>query len=328
MKRFEFTSTMAPITVPMDFTIMEEKRILFSMDCYYKESWEDFARIWDTDCKELMKKVGLVIFKPDAFVSRNVDEILNYICKLGFYPISYMSFRYSRHMIRDFWRYQFNTFTRQCVDILDDIYTFSDSLCVLFYTNKDFEYPTSEILSELKGPSDPLERKSYHIRSKSNVSSRILNSIHTSDEPADVIRDIGVCFNDDERSRLLQMAYDFKNVKINLKKYINKMYEKITYKNLSYTDSLSKIMLEIQKETNFEGKDYIRRYVDRELHIEQVSWTVLKKIIKNKDLYIDLWDLILVISEIIETKYSTVDRIFPEQRSLYFYVKLMGVLKY
>jgi len=112
--------------------------------------------------------------------------------------------RFERHSIHALWRYQWNMATPQRRALQEQIMTCFDSLVIVVRMARPIRVPTTVYLTDLKGPSLPADRKPEHLRTLLDSSNAILNFVHTADEPADVIRELGIYLDTAQRAACLR----------------------------------------------------------------------------------------------------------------------------
>lgn len=190
---------LAAVEVGERLTLLPDKRRLFAVDTYFREAYTDLC-----DDLALLRRAALVVLKPDALVGRRIVPCLELLRGHGFRPVAARTFAYDRLLIRETWRYQFNVASDDRIDVVDLLLTASPSLMVLLWDERPREAcPASVRLGALKGPSDPQLRRPGQLRHELGVVTALFNFVHTSDEPADVVRDLGLLLDRADRRRLL-----------------------------------------------------------------------------------------------------------------------------
>ncbi|WP_344651713.1 hypothetical protein [Cryptosporangium japonicum] len=117
-------------------------------------------------------------------------------------------FRVNRWAVRALWQYQWNTATRDRREMADRYMSATDSLVlVLRVTDESTEWACTE-LTRAKGGSDPLRCRPGQLRHALGTLNQQLNLVHSADEPADLIREIGICCPAEERSALYTALAD------------------------------------------------------------------------------------------------------------------------
>ena len=179
-------------------TLVRCKRDIMGVDPYFREAWAQAKRSWPGD-PGILHQIGVIIFKPEAIAGRRMIPALEACASHGFVPVAFRRFRFDSRAMRELWRYQWNTVTVDRIRLATYLNSFCDSLMVVLNDHTDSVIlPCTVRLSNLKGPCHPAFRNPRQLRSVMNSPNPVLAMIHTSDEPVDVLRDIGVIFGLDE----------------------------------------------------------------------------------------------------------------------------------
>ncbi|MFL6161962.1 MAG: nucleoside-diphosphate kinase [Jatrophihabitantaceae bacterium] len=188
---------------PARLTVSATKARLFSVDTYFVEAWQQLTEL-TPDPLEFAHRHGIVVLKPDACAGRRGSAIINWLAEHGFEAAYCARLRFDRHSLRALWRYQWNMATPQRRALQEQVMTSFDSLVVIVRRARPIRVPTTVYLTDLKGPSLPADRKPEHLRTVLKSTNAILNFVHTADEPADVIRELGIYFDTAQRSACLR----------------------------------------------------------------------------------------------------------------------------
>lgn len=186
--------------IPDVLSISPDKRQLYAVDTYFNETWEDVQRELP-DQLQPMDRIATLVLKPDAFAGRAAEASLNWLASHGYDVLHSRKFRFNRFSIRGIWEYQWNIATRARKDVVDDLLQAGDSVYLVLRNGNSA--CASRELASMKGSSAPSKRKPGDFRFDISGPNTLLNFIHTSDEPADIIREMGVFFNADERREIL-----------------------------------------------------------------------------------------------------------------------------
>lgn len=193
-------------TVPPVLSRVARKREAFAGDPYFRDAWDDFRAVHGTrpEAQRLLHRVAPLVLRPDTMAARGGARVVNAVRALGFVPVAFRSFRFDRHITREVWRYQLNIATRERIDVMDMIMPSGPSLYVLFRHAGRSAMPACTRLSEAKGPSLPEGRRGHHLRRIAGpAQASVLTYVHVSDEPADILRELGVLFDRADRMALL-----------------------------------------------------------------------------------------------------------------------------
>lgn len=188
-----------------------EKQAEFANDFYFRECWPDFLEVWGVDPHLRLQSVALLCAKTDAVVARRLRPMLQYAVERGFRPIGVERTEFSRHSMREIWRYDWHVYP---VDRLDFSTLWFSACPTLTFILRDIQpipgIPASVRLSDLKGGPVLALRRPGDMRSVLAPPNRILNFVHIPDEPADIVRELGILFERTRRTRLLsRLAADF-----------------------------------------------------------------------------------------------------------------------
>ncbi|MET2715285.1 hypothetical protein ABXV03_06000 [Streptomyces harbinensis] len=192
--------------VPEWLSRERRKRDIYPGDPYYRDAWDDLTALLGAgrDTAERLHRVAPLIVKADMVAVRGGAGLLPAVRAAGFVPVAWSRFRFNRHITRELWRYQLNIATRERIDVMDMIMPVGESLYILLRDTVESEVPATARLSEMKGPTRPEDREPHHLRWIPGAArASVLTYIHVSDEPADILRELGVFFDGPERRRLL-----------------------------------------------------------------------------------------------------------------------------
>lgn len=188
------------VRIATGLSLLPAKRELFALDTHFREAWPDLE-----PARPLLHRLALVVFKPDALVGRRIGPCLELLGEHGFRVAAARTFTYDRLSIRETWRYQFNIASRDRIDVVDVLLTVAPSLLVVLRDERPLDgCPASVRLGSLKGPSEPALRRAGQLRYELGVLTTLFNFVHTSDEPADIVRELGVLLGADERRQLAE----------------------------------------------------------------------------------------------------------------------------
>jgi hypothetical protein len=110
-------------------------------------------------------------------------------------------------VVRSLWYFQWNLATAYRRRIAD-LFTMTVPALLLVIRKDGTDRPVSTLLTELKGPTDPGRRRPGELRYELGRFSFLLNLVHTADEPADVIRELGLHLDYATRGEVLRQALD------------------------------------------------------------------------------------------------------------------------
>jgi len=141
--------------------------------------------------------VAALILRPDAIaggVARNVFPMLR---RHGFEPVVVRSVHVGATRAESLWRYQFNVATPQRQALLGRVMSMGESL-YLIVRDRSIRVcaPATVHLTYLKGTAVVSRRKPGHLRTIAGPGvANLLSYVHVSDDPADMLREMAVLFD-------------------------------------------------------------------------------------------------------------------------------------
>ncbi|MFL6161958.1 MAG: nucleoside-diphosphate kinase [Jatrophihabitantaceae bacterium] len=186
--------------IPSWLSAMPDKRALFAADTYFRECWEDLLEAFVEPEHEL-PELATITFKPDAFAGQVVEPALRWLVAKGFRVVAARQVMFDRLTIRGIWYYQWNIASRDRKDVVDELLGAGPSLLVALQLPGRPD--ATRHLSRIKGPAVPAHRRRGQLRHALASPNTLLNFVHTADEPADLVRELGVFFPSNCRRELL-----------------------------------------------------------------------------------------------------------------------------
>ncbi|MGQ9366538.1 hypothetical protein [Azospirillum sp. ST 5-10] len=186
-------------------TTVDTKVRYYGGESYFRESLADAGLVLGDGAVRLLQELTVLVFKPDAVVGRRIPVALEFLHRRGFTPLFARPFAYGRLHLREDWRFQLNQLTLDRMRLNTLLAGMSPSLMVVLRDETPPEHrrvPASVRLQMLKGPSHPERQTAEHLRFALRSWSRLLKFVHAPDEPADLVREIGILFDGDDRRAL------------------------------------------------------------------------------------------------------------------------------
>lgn len=191
-------------TLPEFLTHIAAKRGYFASDPYFCEPWGEVLERWGGEgARVRLWNHGAILLKPETAVAGLLAPALQLVRELGGRIVCAQSVRLDRRAIRDEWRYQINKASPERVAAMDLVLQSAPALYVLVSLPGGELRPAALRVSELKGPSAPDKRQAFHWRRRlGGVQDPMVNFFHAPDEPADLVRQWGVLFDGEARTRI------------------------------------------------------------------------------------------------------------------------------
>jgi hypothetical protein len=185
----------------------------YARDISFREAWTDLAACWGDEAEEILSRRAFVLFKPETVLLRRLEEASAELVRHGFAPVLWRLVRLDRNLVRGVWRYELAEAPLATLAAVDVVAT--AGVCLLVGLRDDRPEPgrwASARLASLKGPTRQEERRPGQIRYRLRSPAVLLNFLHTPDEPADAVRELGVLFAADERLELFRELREARDV--------------------------------------------------------------------------------------------------------------------
>ncbi len=194
--------------LPEWLSCLPEKLEAFEQDQAFLAGWATIVELdtrGDFDLNDLWG-LGSVLFKSDSVLRGNVALGVDLLSAAGFVARDARVLSFDAARVRELWRYALGRLTEQRIALLARIMSYAPSLYVLLTACEASDaVPTTIRLTTFKGEAIPELRQSDQLRAAMGApQSAMLNFVHTADEPADLVRELGLFFAEDERRALLR----------------------------------------------------------------------------------------------------------------------------
>jgi Nucleoside diphosphate kinase len=187
-------------------TVLEDKIRYFNGEPFAREAMRDLVElVGENRVLGLLLTHGTVLIKAESVAIRAAERIDQRIRAAGFTPVAVRPLRLDRTTIRLLWLYVLNGATLDRLDLLDLFKPAAASILLFCRDDRVDEnaIPAAVRLQRLKGPTMPGQREPGQLRYGLGPDNRLLNFVHAADEPADVLRELGVLFDRAERRALI-----------------------------------------------------------------------------------------------------------------------------
>lgn len=186
------------------------KLALYHRETYFRDGLADLDRAvarHGGDPSTFHESAALMIVKPDGLHHGVTPTILRVLDNWGFTVAWAGRVDLERHVWRELWRFQLNVATTRRLDFNDHLFS-EPGVLLLLRRPESRDLPASVELASRKG-SATIERQSPDcLRAELGQPHRVLSLIHVADEPADVIRELGLLLARRRRRLALDAVLD------------------------------------------------------------------------------------------------------------------------
>jgi hypothetical protein len=191
--------------VPDWATGLPAKRTLFDEDTYYLECWDDLSELFTAaQLRTFCERTSFLLVKPEALLTGRLPAIVDWLHGRGWVVGASWQVPASRHVQRGLWRYHWNAVTSQHRAVVDLLFAACPALLLLVRPERELTISATAALAAEKGPSKPHRRRAGELRANLGAYNGYLNFVHSPDEPADLIRELGVLVPAAERIAMIE----------------------------------------------------------------------------------------------------------------------------
>lgn len=184
-------------------TRMPNKARLYEHDTHFRESLSQAQAAFGPRIAEVLWRSALMIVTPDGLATAQLGVICEYLAGHGFSVVALEPLQFDRLLWRELWRYQLARATLDHLAVNDLILRAGPALILLVRSEDGHDLPATVRLTSLKGKADPAHQVPGTLRSILHQSTYLCSMVHCADEPADLIRELGVLVDSPTRRGLL-----------------------------------------------------------------------------------------------------------------------------
>ena len=181
------------------------KAELYGVESYFREGHDSVVRVLGADAGAFLRRTALLVVKPDGMRTGKLLPVREFLTRSGFAVAAVADVTYHRHLWQGLWRYQLTSATVDRLAV-NDIVLRGPALLLLLRDEAPTGVPAAVRLSGLKGSANLSRQHAGSLRAVLGQPNRVLSLIHVADEPADVVRELGVFLDAPRRARLLAAA--------------------------------------------------------------------------------------------------------------------------
>ncbi|HEX8743230.1 MAG TPA: nucleoside-diphosphate kinase [Thermoleophilaceae bacterium] len=291
--------------IPASLSCLPAKRALFAVDSYFRDAWEDACDRIGPGLDDFLRVHGLLLVKPDAVAGRRLDATLRWLAERDVAIVAAERCRLTRRTIRALWQYQWNLATRDRRDLADLLMPSVESLVLLLRPRAGQprgDVPFTLILNEMKGPADPEARAPRHLRHSLGNENYLLNFVHTTDEPADMVREIGVLFEPAARRRIYEAARDGRDAAEDARRQVDELHRQVAPQDLSLAGALERLVARARARPPSRERDELLATVERARSGAERDWRGLRALADRAHVPLERWDQIALGTHLMNAK--------------------------
>lgn len=187
-----------------DLTKIDRKAECYRRETYFRESLADAREVFGKELWDIVRDSALLMMKPDGLAAAKLPAVHSFLGEHGFHIVGAEPVRLDRLVWRELWRYQLTSATLDRLAVNAHLFTRGEALVLLLRSDPGHPEPATVRLSGLKGSATLSAQRPGTLRSRLGQPNRVLSFLHVADEPADLLRELGVLFDREDRVRAMQ----------------------------------------------------------------------------------------------------------------------------
>lgn len=279
------------------FTIFGSKKNYFSTETYFRESFFDGYEVIGDNFADLMVRTAVVVLKPEVFASGKARAVISLIEKYDFRLKAFSTVKYDRLKIRETWRYQYSEATIDRMSLVDHLYCLGDAMILFFEdTSSVIRMPASARLHKLNGASEARLRTADNLRSIIRIPNGVIRLFHIPDEPADIIREMGILFEREQRLSLYnQLRSDSRADNKLLNEAVTELESQHPLHDFSLDTAWNNIIASSNDEKFISEIENLKEQVEKQ---EIVGWDDVYSLLKKHNC--SIYDILTVASYVLK----------------------------
>lgn len=184
-----------------------EKFDTFAEDADFTQGLRWARETLGADPAPVLRRHAFLLIQADCIARRATGHCVTFVEQHGFQPVHTVRVHLTPRTVGALWYYQSDNSTADDCIISELVCGRTDSLLLLLRDEApEPGTPASLRLTRLKGPARPERRMPGHLRSEIGAQLPPVVLIHTSDEPADLIREAAIICGPSARELYSKMA--------------------------------------------------------------------------------------------------------------------------
>lgn len=269
------------------------KASLYARETYFREGLADAQRCFGSDFEALCARSALLMVKPDGLMAGKAAAIVDFIRAHGYSIVAVESPTLTPHHWRELWRHQLTSATLDRLAVNDLVFR-HPALMLLLLDDGRAPWPATVRLSTLKGPSDVTQQSPDCLRYRIGQPNRVFSYFHVADEPADLLRELGVLLDGPARRRVMGALRQGR-----LAPQDDQRWREVVAcssrnaRRLDAAEAIERVAraLETHPGENTAARTHLHEDLERMRQGQKIAWLAFADALARTQAGVDLWDL-------------------------------------
>lgn len=292
-----------------------EKLNCYAADDYFLRGWATLTELdrRGTFALERLWTLGSVLFKADTVLRGNGLRGIRFLQQHGFEIRAVREVAFPDQRVEQFWHYSLGRLSRERVELLKHLQRKSSSLYLIVESGGVGDrLPCSLRVTELKGQVELARRHTGCLRcAMGDPQSAFFNFVHTADEPCDLVREIGLLFDEAQRRDLILDAVSDSNP--DAEGLYRELMTRGPHSDLDFSQAVGRVSRQVRSAeglSNTERDDFLAA-ANRLHQTGYTSWLRLRQSVLGRGIQVDDTDDMVIAAGLVVMKQKTITQRFP-----------------
>ncbi|QMU71832.1 nucleoside-diphosphate kinase [Streptacidiphilus sp. P02-A3a] len=184
------------------------KARLYERETYFRDGLADAEEAWGAGLDQALWSSSMIMLKADGLAAGRLATVVDFVREHDFELVGVEEVCFTRTLWRELWRYQLTSATLDRLAVNDAVHPGRSALLLLLRSGAGHDLPGTVRLSGLKGSATLSAQAKGSLRDRLGQPNRVFSYVHVPDEPADLLRELGLLLDPDARRRALSALVD------------------------------------------------------------------------------------------------------------------------
>lgn len=270
------------------------KARLYERETYFRESLDDAEQVCGSAFDDVIHRTALMMIKPEGLLSGKLAEICDFLRENDFTiaAASYVTFH--RLLWRELWRYQLTSATLDRLVVADRHLSAGPGLLLVLRSAAGHDLPATVRLTSRKGSASLSQQVPGTLRHRLGQANRVLSLLHVADEPADLLRELGLLFDRPGRRRLYETLRTGGTRPEDLDALESAL--RVAHRSLSPAEALDRVTAATRQQWSAdpETAEAVLADLARMRAGERIEWQPFEHRLTRLGVLADTWDLVVL----------------------------------
>jgi hypothetical protein len=270
---------------------------------YFRESLRTVREEIGDDAGTELWHAAMLMMKPEGLAAGKLGPVHDFLRDNGFTVSAVERPVLNRFTWRELWRYQLTGATCDRLAV-NDLVLCRPALLLALRHDDPGDVPATVLLASLKGPADVADQWPGCLRTRLAQPTKLFSYVHVADEPADLVRELGVLLERGPRARVLAALRDRTLAGADAEVLVGALEaDRQVVRDMDAAAALERAAEALAALPDGRGpaEDRLRAELDRMRAGGRIAWAPFAQAVADSGVKLDEWDLALLGASFIRT---------------------------